>query len=145
MEELNESFDKWLNEIYHQRKHTSTGQSPLQRFAAHMKCIRTTPENLGDYFRKVARRRVARDRTITLDGRLYEAPVPLIGKQVTVLYHDYERVEVTLQGKSYGFLVPVNLDAFVKSRISLMCHFDQREKSCLFNRLQNKDFSFHSK
>ena len=110
MEELNESFDKWLNDTYHQRKHTSTGQSPFKRFAAHMECIRTVPENLRDYFRKVARRRVARDRTITLDGRLYEAPVPLIGKQVTVLYHDYEQVEVTWQGKSYGFLVPVNLN-----------------------------------
>ena len=75
-----------------------------------MECIRTAPENLMDYFRKVARRRVARDRTITLDGRLYEAPVPLIGKQVTVLYHDYEQVEVTWQGKSYGFLVPVDLN-----------------------------------
>lgn len=110
MEELNESFDKWLNDTYHQRKHTSTGQSPFKRFAAHMECIRTAPENLMDYFRKVARRRVARDRTITLDGRLYEAPVPLIGKQVTVLYHDYEQVEVTWQGKSYGFLVPVDLN-----------------------------------
>jgi len=110
MEKLNESLDTWLNDIYHQRKHTSTGQSPFQRFAAHMECIRTAPENLRDYFRKVTRRRVARDRTITLDGRLYEAPVPLIGKQVTVLYHDYEQVEVTWQGKSYGFLVPVNLN-----------------------------------
>lgn len=110
MEELNESFDKWINDIYHQRKHTSTGESPFKRFAAHMECIRTTPENLRDYFRKVTRRRVARDRTITLDGRLYEAPVPLIGRQVTVLYHDYEQVEVTWQGKSYGFLVPVDLN-----------------------------------
>ena len=110
MEEMNESFDKWLNDTYHQRKHTSTGQSPFQRFAAHMECIRTAPETLRDYFRKVARRRVARDRTITLDGRLYEAPVPLIGKRVTVLYHDYEQVEVTWQEKSYGFLVPVNLN-----------------------------------
>lgn len=110
MEEMNESFDKWINDIYHQRKHTSTGESPFKRFAAHMECIRTAPENLRDYFRKVTRRRVARDRTITLDGRLYEAPVPLIGKQVTVLYHDYEQVEVTWQGKSYGFLVPVNLN-----------------------------------
>lgn len=110
MDEINESFDMWLNDIYHQRKHTSTGESPFKRFAAHMECIRTAPETLKDYFRKVARRRVARDRTITLDGRLYEAPVPLIGKQVTVLYHDYEQVEVTWQGKSYGFLVPVNLN-----------------------------------
>ena len=38
-----------------------------------------------------------------------------------------------------------NLDKLVKSQIRRMCHFDRREKSYLFNRLQNKDFSFHSK
>jgi hypothetical protein len=43
-------------------------------------------------------------------GDSTETPVPLIGKQVTVLYHDYEQVEITWQGKSYGFLVPVNLN-----------------------------------
>jgi putative transposase len=31
LEELNEAFDLWLNDIYHQRKHTSTGQSPFER------------------------------------------------------------------------------------------------------------------
>ncbi|MBW2648139.1 MAG: transposase, partial [Deltaproteobacteria bacterium] len=56
MEELNESFDRWCNETYHQRKHTSTGESPFKRFAAHMECVRTAPETLRDYFRKVARR-----------------------------------------------------------------------------------------
>ena len=37
------------------------------------------------------------------------------------------------------------LDELVKSQIRRMCHFDRREKSYLFNGLQNKDFSFHSK
>ena len=39
----------------------------------------------------------------------------------------------------------INFDNFVKSRIRRMCHFDRREKSYLFNRLQSEDFSFHSK
>ena len=30
MEEMNESFDKWLNDIYHQRNHTSTGETPFK-------------------------------------------------------------------------------------------------------------------
>jgi hypothetical protein len=55
---------------------------------------------------------VAKDRTISLNGKLFEAPVPLIGKQVTLLYHEDEpdRVEVFLSQKSYGFLTIVNLN-----------------------------------
>jgi hypothetical protein len=54
---------------------------------------------------------VAKDRTVSLDGRIFEAPVPLIGKQVTLLFHPEEpdRAEVLFKGQSYGLLVPVNL------------------------------------
>ncbi len=112
LQELNEAFDLWLNDIYHQRKHTSTAQSPFERFTAHMECLRTAPKELRDYFRNAARRKVAKDRTITLNGRLYEAPIALIGKQVTLLYHEHEaeRVEITWDNKSYGLLTPVNLN-----------------------------------
>ena len=59
----------------------------------------------------------AEDRTVSLSGRLYEAPVGLIGKVITLLYHDHDpsRVEVFLKDKSHGFLVP--LDLHINSRI----------------------------
>jgi transposase InsO family protein len=111
LRDLNEALDLWLNDLYHQRKHTSTGQSPFERFTAQMHCLRAAPKDLQDHFRKRTRRTVAKDRTITLNGKLYEAPVPLIGKQVLVLYHekDPHRVEVFHEHKSYGLLSPVDL------------------------------------
>ena len=117
LQELNEAFDLWLNDIYHQRKHTATGQSPFERFTSRMECLRAAPKDLRDYFRKHARRRVARDRTITLNGKLYEAPVGLIGKHVLLLYHDDQpqRVEITCNHKSYGLLTP--LDLHINSRV----------------------------
>ncbi|CAO0821687.1 hypothetical protein DFAR_2560001 [Desulfarculales bacterium] len=41
---------------------------------------------------------MALELTVSLAGRLYEAPVPLTGKQIILLYHDYDpnRVEVLL-------------------------------------------------
>lgn len=109
--DLNQAFDLWLNEVYHQRKHSSTGQTPFARFTAKMECLRPAPDDLKDHFRKAARRKVAKDRTVSLDGKIFEAPVPLIGKQVTLLYHpeEPERAEILFKGESYGFLVPVNL------------------------------------
>jgi transposase InsO family protein len=115
--ELNEAFDLWVNDIYHQRKHSSTGQSPFERFTSHMECLRAAPRELKDYFRKHARRRVAKDRTTTLNGKLYEAPVALIGKQVLLLYHENqpERVEVLYNQQSYGCLTP--LDLHINARV----------------------------
>jgi putative transposase len=109
--ELNESLDLWVNDIYHRKKHGATGQSPFQRFTSNMECLRSAPENLRDYFRKVARRKVAKDRTITFKGKLYEAPVPLIGNQVELLYHDSDpdTMEVKWKNRSYGILRPVDL------------------------------------
>jgi putative transposase len=115
--DLNEAFDLWLNDIYHQRKHSSTGQSPFERFTAHMECLRVAPKDLKDYFRKPDWRRVARDRTVVLNGRLYEAPVDLIGKQVLLLFHRHqpEQVEIFYDQQSYGFLKL--LDLHVNARV----------------------------
>lgn len=109
--ELNQALFFWLNDIYHQRTHSSTGQTPFARFTSRMECLREAPSNLKDYFRKTVRRRVAKDRTISLDGRIFEAPVSLIGKQVILLYHQDEpdKVEIMLGGVSLGMATPVNL------------------------------------
>jgi putative transposase len=111
LSDLNEALDLWLQDVYHHRKHTSTGKSPFERFTAHMQCIRPAPKDLQNHFRKHILRRVAKDRTIVLNGKLYEAPIPLIGKQVLCLYHDEQpqRVEVVHEHKSYGFLTPLDL------------------------------------
>jgi len=109
--ELNKKFGTWLIEDYHQREHGATGQTPFNRFTSQMHCLRTSPPNLKDYFRKVARRKVNKDRTITLNGQLFEGPIPLIGKRVELLYHESEpeNVEVKYQNKSFGMIRPVNL------------------------------------
>ncbi|MFH1992180.1 MAG: Mu transposase C-terminal domain-containing protein [Pseudomonadota bacterium] len=111
LSELNAALDRYLNDDYHQRKHSATGQTPLDRFTSNMHCLRSAPENLKDYFRKVALRKVAKDRTITLNGSIYEAPVALIGKRVELLYHqtDPQGIEVRYKNKSFGMLRTVDL------------------------------------
>jgi len=110
LEEINQSFEEWLVE-YHERKHSSTGQSPISRFIDNIECVRSAPQNLRDHFRKVARRRVNKDRSVVLDRIMYEAPVKLIGKQVELLYHedDRETVEAKYKNKSYGILRQIDI------------------------------------
>lgn len=116
--ELNDHFNRWLADEYHARKHSSTGQTPLCRFVDNIECVRSAPERLKDHFRKVARRRVNKDRSVVLDRRLYEAPVALIGKQVELLYHDDDRdtIEACWKDQSYGLLVRVDVNVNCRVR-----------------------------
>ncbi len=109
--QLNTAFEAWLNRVYHMRQHTATGQTPFARFTDNLQCLRTAPANLSDHFRQRARRKVAKDRTITLNGQLFEAPVALIGQRVELRYHHHrpEEVEVIFKQQSYGRARPVQL------------------------------------
>lgn len=115
LEELNQRFDSYIEHIYHQRVHGGTGQTPLNRYLQDAKALRRAPENLPEYYRKQSRRKVNLDRTVKLDGRLYEAPAGLIGRQVTLRYENYDRVEVFLDEKPMGFLT--ELDRHINSRV----------------------------
>ncbi|MDM7996203.1 MAG: DDE-type integrase/transposase/recombinase [Acidobacteriota bacterium] len=117
LDAINLAFTLWLEDQYHQRTHSSTGQSPFTRFTSKMECLRNAPDNLNDYFRKTVRRRVNKDRSLVVDKRLFEAPVALIGRRVEVLYHEHtpEQLEVRYNGESYGLLY--QLDVHVNSRV----------------------------
>ena len=102
LEKLNEQLAQWIDSDDHQRIHSSTGQGPLARYMTHLHLLRSAPKNLRDYYRWPARRKVDKDRTVTLNGKLYGAPVALIGKTVILLYEpkDPQRVEILLEEES---------------------------------------------
>jgi len=108
--DLNERFEKWCDQTYHRTVHGTTKETPWDRYTQHLHLLRPGPKDLSDFFRIRARRKVDRDRTVTLHGRIYEAPVELIEKNVNLLYHedDPQRIEIFYQDQSYGFLVPLN-------------------------------------
>ena len=111
LERLNQSFSHWLDTAYHQRIHSATGMTPFDRFSKNLACIRTAPKNLKDHFRTAVYRTVAKDRTVTLNGNLFEAPVALIGKRALILYHENEpkTAEIFFKQVSHGLLVHVDL------------------------------------
>jgi len=116
--ELNIALDLWIREDYHQRRHSSTGQTPFNRFAEHVELIRAAPGDLEDHFRKEVRRRVTKDRTVSIGGRLFEAPTRFIGEQLSLLYHEHkpDRVEIMHKGYPHGLLVPLDLAVNVEAQ-----------------------------
>jgi hypothetical protein len=88
---LNRVFWAWLEAEYHQTPHGGlAGQTPLDRFLDDQALIRPAPEQLEAWLRMKVSRRVGRDRTVHLDGRLYEAPDGYAGETVDILYDPYD-------------------------------------------------------
>ena len=114
---LNERLWQWIDKEYHRRVHSITKEKPLDRYLSHLHLIRSAPKDLNDYFRKRIVRKIHKDRTVSLFGRIYEGPVELIGNNVTLMYNEDDplRVEVFYKEHSYGFLIP--LDRHINSRI----------------------------
>lgn len=117
LEALNESLRHWVDS-YNDSVHSITKEAPLKRFMNSIECVRPAPKDLEDHFRKTAKRTVAKDRTIALEGRLYEVPVGLIGKRVTLLYHKHDpaRMEIVLESKTYGFAVMLDVNVNYRVR-----------------------------
>lgn len=110
LSDLNELFYDYLDQSYHTRKHGSTGETPLHRYEKDIHLLRGVMDSLPDYFRKLAYRTVRNDRTVQLEGRVYQAPIGLIGEKVMLRYESHERVEVFLEENvSEGFLTPIDL------------------------------------
>jgi transposase InsO family protein len=103
LKSLNESFDNWV-ENYHSRIHSTTNLTPLEKYQSNMKCFRPAPKDLINYFRMIEFRRVKKDRTLRLNGTIFEIPVSLIDLQVELRFHRDvpDEVEVFYDGRSFG-------------------------------------------
>ena len=88
---LNRVFWAWLEAEYHQTPHRGLqNRPPLERFLDDSLRLRPAPEDLERLMRMKVTRRVARDRTVRLDGRHFEAPDGFAGETVDVLYNPYD-------------------------------------------------------
>lgn len=130
METLNQKLVEWIKTDYQSKVHDSTGQSPLDRFIKKIELVRNAPSNLNDFFRIKLQRHVANDRTVSLKGKLFEAPVELIGRAVTLLVDAGKegQIEVFFKEKSFGILVP--LDRHINSRIRRENHKSADKPQC---------------
>ncbi|MCP4113394.1 MAG: DDE-type integrase/transposase/recombinase [Desulfobacteraceae bacterium] len=100
---LNEQFADWL-ESYNNKVHSVTKMTPIARYKKNLKCVRPVPADLINYFRKVEFRRVKKDRTIQLNGTIFEVPIDLIDLKVELKFHQEtpDDVEIFYDNRSFG-------------------------------------------
>ncbi len=115
-DKANASLREWIDHYYHQQKHSSTGQTPMERFVKGIKAIRRAPIDLERAFRHRILRRVSRDNAISLDGKAYQAPPGCIGKRLELFYYPkkMDEIEAFENNQSKGMLKPINLHSNAK-------------------------------
>ncbi len=80
--ELNRLFGAWVEQIYHQRVHSETGQTPLERFGADGPPELPSLVELHEAFLWTETRLVTKTATVSLFGNHYEVDPHLVGRRV---------------------------------------------------------------
>jgi putative transposase len=87
LDALNRSFWGWVEGEYHQAPHRGLdGECPADRWAQRSDEVRLPSGDLSELFLFEQKRKVQRDRTVSLDGVLYEVDASLIGDTVVLRY-----------------------------------------------------------
>jgi hypothetical protein len=117
LEELNTKISAWIQTVYHQRPHSSTGQSPEFRYQQAAPSLRhwNSAQDIEPLFYLRLERTVRKNGTIRLDGQLYEVPLSLRALKVQLRLDPWRRarIEVWHQGKLMGLArkAPLHLNA----------------------------------
>lgn len=122
LDALNRRLWAWVEGEYHQTPHKGLdGQTPLDAWAMRSGEVRGVgPElDLREMFLLEAHRRVRADRTVSLDGVVYEVDASLVGEKVTLHFDPAKRgapVDVWLGGKKIeqARVVDTHANCFVK-------------------------------
>jgi len=102
LEALNRRLWVWVEAEYHRTPHRGLGgETPLDKWARVADEVRYLGNEVDDLFLHEAKRRVARDRTVSLHGIAYEVDAALVGETVTLRYDPWRPgrpVQVWLKG-----------------------------------------------
>lgn len=86
-QQLNEHFSKFVDEIYHQRNHSSLGTSPLKKYRdnlAKTTIRRVREEQLEQFFLCVMKRTVRNDATVVIKNTYYEVDMKYRGEAIDI-------------------------------------------------------------
>lgn len=108
LDQLNDLFFAWAEQVANRRAHAETGQAPICRFEAGGPPRQADPGLLREAFRWSVTRKVTRTATVPLEGNAYAVDPALTGRRVELRYdpEDLTAIEVFLDGKPAGAAVP---------------------------------------
>ncbi|WKK24223.1 Mu transposase C-terminal domain-containing protein [Streptomyces olivoreticuli] len=105
---LNRLFTSWVEQVYHRRVHSETGQAPLERWMAGAPFPTPTLDALREAFRWSELRKVAKTATVSLQSNIYNVDPSLVGRQVELVFDPFDLtdIDVRFQQRSFGKATP---------------------------------------
>lgn len=119
LEELNEKFKLWLRDDYHRSYHQGIKGRPLDRYNASIMSYprkKVSVDLLNEYFLVSIERKVKKDATISLNGKLYEAPIRYIGQTVELRHVQGDDSEIFIYEEGKRVTRISYLDAVANGR-----------------------------
>ena len=109
LDELNDRFAAWTEQVCNQRVHAETGQTPSQRWQAGGPPRAADPLLLAEAFRWAATRLVTKTATISLAGNRYQVDPSLCGQRIELRYdpEDLTSLTVWADGAAAGVATPL--------------------------------------
>lgn len=122
LDAMNRALAAWIEGEYHHAPHRGLGnETPADKWARTSDGVRMPGADLGEHFLAEQKRRVQKDRTVTLDGVAFEIDAALVGERVALRFDPARSpakrsVEVWHQGRRVEIARPVNVlaNCFVK-------------------------------
>ncbi|MFA7175251.1 MAG: DDE-type integrase/transposase/recombinase [Kiritimatiellia bacterium] len=111
LEELNERFWAWQEEVYHRRVNSQTGSTPLARFASACPPLLEHPEKLAEVFLWRVVRTVDKTGCVSFQGNTYQIETGLEHRKVELRYHPLhlQRLQVWTGERRWADADPVDL------------------------------------
>ena len=108
LDQLNDLFAAWADQIANRRVHAETGQAPIDRFEKAGPHRQASPDLLREAFRWSVTRKVTRTASVPLEGNSYAVDPALTGRRVELRYdpEDLTAIEVFLDGRPAGTATP---------------------------------------
>jgi putative transposase len=97
LDDLNALFTAWVEQVYHQRVHTETQQTPLARFLAAGPPVPTPAALLVEAFRWGEWRTVTKTATVSLHGNVYEVDPALAGARVELVFDPFDLTDIDVR------------------------------------------------
>jgi putative transposase len=108
LEELNDLFCAWADQVANRRVHAETNETPIARFCAQGPHRQADPERVAEAFRWSVTRKVTKTATVALEGNVYALDPALVGRRVELRYvpENLAEIAVYYEGRPAGVATP---------------------------------------
>ncbi|MGH9656252.1 MAG: DDE-type integrase/transposase/recombinase [Bryobacteraceae bacterium] len=108
LEELNDLFSAWADQVANRRVHAETKETPIARFCAQGPHRQANPDRVAEAFVWSISRKVTKTATVPLEGNVYAVDPALVGRRVELRYvpENLAAIAVFYDGRPAGVATP---------------------------------------